>query len=129
MGMIISSYDIAATILTPLISYIGGSRKKPLFCAWGLFAMGVGFYIFMLPHFVSPPLEATGRCTRMGKFRVNKSTDFSSFILFSIFFLVLFHYFLVFLIQSTAIKGPLPSSVIRFLLSSREKLFFSDSRM
>ena len=127
MGMIISSYDIAATILTPLISYIGGSRKKPLFCAWGLFAMGVGFYIFMLPHFVSPPLEATGRCTRMGKSRVNKSTDFSSFILH--FFLVLFHYFLVFLIQSTAIKGPLPSSVIRFLLSSREKLFFSDSRM
>ena len=85
MGMIISSYDIAATILTPLISYIGGSRKKPLFCAWGLIAMGVGFYIFMLPHFVSPPLEATGRCTRMGKFRVNKSTNFSSFILFSIF--------------------------------------------
>ena len=50
-------------------------------------------------------------------------------LFFSPFFLDLFHYFLVFLIQSTAIKGPLASSVIRFLLSSREKLFFSDSRM
>ncbi|XP_078360965.1 solute carrier organic anion transporter family member 4A1-like [Oculina patagonica] len=58
MGMVTSSYDIAAMILTPLISYIGGSRKKPVFCAWGVFTMGVGFFIFMLPHFVSPPYEA-----------------------------------------------------------------------
>ena len=58
MGMVTSSYDIAAMIVTPLISYIGGSRKKPVFCAWGVFAMGVGFFIFMLPHFVSPPYEA-----------------------------------------------------------------------
>ena len=58
MGMVTSSYDVAAMILTPLISYIGGSRKKPVFCAWGVFAMGVGFFIFMLPHFVSPPYEA-----------------------------------------------------------------------
>ena len=55
--MVTSSYDIAAMILTPLISYIGGSRKKPVFCAWGVFTMGVGFFIFMLPHFVSPPYE------------------------------------------------------------------------
>ena len=58
MGMVTSSYDIAAMILTPLISYIGGSRKKPVFCAWGVFTMGVGFFIFMLPHFLSPPYEA-----------------------------------------------------------------------
>jgi len=58
MGMVTSSYDIAAMIITPLISYIGGSRKKPVFCAWGVFTMGAGFFIFMLPHFVSPPYEA-----------------------------------------------------------------------
>ncbi|KAJ7388251.1 hypothetical protein OS493_038938 [Desmophyllum pertusum] len=57
-GMLTSSYDIAAMVLTPLISYIGGSRKKPVFCAWGVFTMGVGFFIFMLPHFVSPPYDA-----------------------------------------------------------------------
>ncbi len=62
MGMVTSSYDIAAMILTPLISYIGGSRKKPVFCAWGVFTMGVGFFIFILPHFVSPPYK-TGTCT------------------------------------------------------------------
>ena len=56
--MVTSTYDVAAMILTPLISYIGGSRKKPVFCAWGVFAMGVGFLIFILPHFVSPPYEA-----------------------------------------------------------------------
>ena len=59
--MLTSSYDIAALVLTPLISYIGGSRKKPAFCAWGVFTMGVGFFIFMLPHFISPPY-ATGSC-------------------------------------------------------------------
>ena len=58
MGMVTSSYDVAAMIITPLISYIGGSRKKPVYCAWGLFTMGVGFFIFILPHFVSPPYEA-----------------------------------------------------------------------
>jgi len=57
-GMLTSSYDMAALVLTPLISYIGGSRKKPVFCAWGLFAMGFGFFIFMLPHFISPPYLA-----------------------------------------------------------------------
>ena len=58
MGMVTSSYDVAAMILTPLISYIGGSRKKPVFCGWGLFTMAIGFFIFILPHFVSPPYEA-----------------------------------------------------------------------
>ena len=65
MGMVTSSYDVASMILVPLISYIGGSRKKPVFCAWGVFTMGVGFFIFMLPHFVSPPYEA-GMCIRVG---------------------------------------------------------------
>ena len=71
IGMVTSSYDIAAMIVTPLISYIGGSRKKPTFCAWGVFTMGVGFFIFMLPHFVSPPYEA-GRCIQFGQFTTNK---------------------------------------------------------
>ena len=71
MGMVASSYDIAATILTPLISYIGGSRKKPVFCAWGVFTMGIGFFIFMLPHFVSPPYEA-GTWMRIGQQKEKK---------------------------------------------------------
>ena len=58
MGMVTSANDIAAMIVVLLISYIGGSRKKPVFCAWGVFTMGVGFFIFMLPHFISAPYEA-----------------------------------------------------------------------
>ena len=58
MGMVTSSYDIAAMILVPLISYIGGSRKRPVFCAWGVFTVGIGSLIFMLPHFVSSPYKA-----------------------------------------------------------------------
>jgi len=57
-GMLASSYDVAALVVTPLISYLGGSRKKSVFCAWGLFIMGVGFFVFVLPHFISPPYEA-----------------------------------------------------------------------
>ena len=58
VGMILSSYNIAAVILTPLVSYFGGSRKKPVFCGCGLFTMAAGFFIFMLPHFISSPYQA-----------------------------------------------------------------------
>ena len=53
IGMILSSYEIATMIVTPFISFFGGSRKKPVFCGIGLFIMGVGFFIFTVPHFVS----------------------------------------------------------------------------
>ena len=66
MGMVTSSYDIAALILTPLLSYMAGSRKKPAFCAWGVFTMGLGFFIFMLPHFITPPYKP-GRSMYMTK--------------------------------------------------------------
>ncbi|CAH3111261.1 unnamed protein product [Porites lobata] len=53
IGMILSSYEIATMIVTPFISFFGGSRKKPVFCGFGLFIMGVGFFIFTFPHFIS----------------------------------------------------------------------------
>ncbi|KAL9981591.1 hypothetical protein ACROYT_G010316 [Oculina patagonica] len=56
--MILSSNSIAALILTPLVGYVGGSRKKPVFCGWGLFIMAAGFFIFTLPHFISSPYQA-----------------------------------------------------------------------
>jgi len=42
-------------IIIPLVGYIGASRKKPVFCGWGLFLSAVGFFVFALPHFISPP--------------------------------------------------------------------------
>lgn len=58
IGMMLSSYEIATMIVTPVVSFFGGSRKKPLFCGWGLFTMAVGFFIFTLPHFISSPYKA-----------------------------------------------------------------------
>ena len=57
IGMILSSYEIATMIVTPFISFFGGSRKKPVFCGFGLFIMGVGFFIFTVPHFISSPYQ------------------------------------------------------------------------
>jgi len=58
MGMIQSSYDIAAVVFTPFVSFFGGPRKKPVFCSLGLLIMAVGVFIFILPHFISSPYEA-----------------------------------------------------------------------
>lgn len=55
IGMLMSVSEIATVIVTPLVSYIGGSRKKPVFCGWGLFLSALGFFIVTLPHFISPP--------------------------------------------------------------------------
>ena len=57
-GLLTSSFDICATILTPLISYFGGSRKKPLFCGVGLFTMALGFFVYLLPHVISDKYQA-----------------------------------------------------------------------
>ena len=57
IGMVLSSYEIATMILVPVVSFFGGSHKKPVFCGWGLLATAVGFFIFTLPHFISPPYQ------------------------------------------------------------------------
>jgi len=58
IGMILSSYEIANIIVTPVVSFLGGSRKKPVFCGWGLFITAAGFFIITLPHFISSPYQA-----------------------------------------------------------------------
>ena len=52
-GLLTSSLDISATILTPIVSYLGGSRKKPVFCGFGLFTIALGLFVFLLPHVIS----------------------------------------------------------------------------
>ena len=49
-------------IIILLVGYIGASRKKPVFCGWGLFLSAVGFFVFALPHFISPPCHP-GKCS------------------------------------------------------------------
>ena len=58
MGWLTSSFDICAIVLTSLVSYLGGSRKKPVFCGVGLLTMGLGFFVFVLPHVISGQYQA-----------------------------------------------------------------------
>ena len=58
MGWLTSSYDICGLVVTPLVSYIGGSRKKPVFCGVGLLVMSIGFVVFVLPHVISGDYQA-----------------------------------------------------------------------
>ncbi|KAK3742780.1 hypothetical protein QZH41_013896, partial [Actinostola sp. cb2023] len=52
-GVLTSCYDIAALLVTPFVSYLGATRKKPKWCGVGLLVMGIGFFIFILPHLFS----------------------------------------------------------------------------
>ena len=52
--MIRSSFDISALIVTPFVSFLGGSRKKPVFCGCGFLALAVGLFILTSVHFVFP---------------------------------------------------------------------------
>ncbi|EDO41176.1 predicted protein, partial [Nematostella vectensis] len=57
-GFLTSSFDIAALVLTPLVSFLGARRKKPVWCGVGLLTMGIGMLIFFLPHVFSGRYEA-----------------------------------------------------------------------
>ena len=69
MGLMASMYDIAAVIFSPFVGYVGGSRRKPVWCGCGLFAIGIGFVIFLLPHLIIGNYH-TGMCVLRHDVRV-----------------------------------------------------------
>lgn len=54
-GLIASGYDIASFLLLAPISYFGGSRSKPLFVGLGCLVLGLGAFMFSMPHFLAAP--------------------------------------------------------------------------
>lgn len=52
-GLIASGYDIASFLLLAPISYFGGTRSKPLFVGVGCLVLGLGAFVFSLPHFLA----------------------------------------------------------------------------
>ncbi|XP_046350996.2 solute carrier organic anion transporter family member 4A1-like [Haliotis rufescens] len=52
-GTIVSSYDIASAICLIPVSYFGGLGVKPRYIGIGVFALGVGSFLFALPHFTT----------------------------------------------------------------------------
>ncbi|KAL5014867.1 hypothetical protein ScPMuIL_009137 [Solemya velum] len=52
-GLIASCYDIASVLCLIPISYFGGLGSKPRYLGIGIFIMGVGSFVFSLPHFMT----------------------------------------------------------------------------
>ncbi|KAM6164370.1 LOW QUALITY PROTEIN: solute carrier organic anion transporter family member 4A1 [Rhynchocyon petersi] len=56
-GLVASAYDIAACLCLTFVSYLGGSGHKPRWLGWGVLLMGLGSFIFALPHFLAGRYE------------------------------------------------------------------------
>ncbi|KAK7091375.1 solute carrier organic anion transporter family member 4A1-like [Littorina saxatilis] len=52
-GIIASCYDIASVLCLIPVSYFGGRGRKPVYLAVGMFLMGIGSFVFSLPHFTT----------------------------------------------------------------------------
>ncbi|XP_061188346.1 solute carrier organic anion transporter family member 4A1-like [Saccostrea echinata] len=64
-GLIVSSNDFIAFFLVLFISFYGGERNKPRLIGIGIITLGIGSFIFSLPHFLA------------GTYRI--SEDFNAF--------------------------------------------------
>ena len=52
MGMVTSVYDIAALLFTGPVSFFG-VRNKPVILGLGIITMGIGYLVFISPHFIA----------------------------------------------------------------------------
>ena len=63
---IAASYRIAAAPALLVIGYLGSSLRRPVWIGGGLIMLGIGFGVYSIPHFASPP------------YRYSESGDFSN---------------------------------------------------
>lgn len=89
-GLIISSYEVGATIAVIFVSFLGHHGHIPLILGWGTLIIGIGSAVFSLPHFISPnyteeyvlnhqaiaanPVNSSFYCS-MTNLKVNSSDD------------------------------------------------------
>ena len=52
-GLIASSNDFLAFFLVLVVSFYGGRRNKPIMIGIGIFVLGIGSFIFSIPHFAT----------------------------------------------------------------------------
>ncbi|CAH1773391.1 unnamed protein product [Owenia fusiformis] len=52
-GLIAASYEFGSLISVIFVSYLGSTRHIPKFIGVGVIFMGIGSYLFALPHFIS----------------------------------------------------------------------------
>ncbi|XP_069185956.1 solute carrier organic anion transporter family member 4A1 isoform X2 [Procambarus clarkii] len=55
-GLIAGAYDMASVLCSIPVSYLGSrpGSSKPRWLGWGVFIIGLGSFVFTLPHFGSP---------------------------------------------------------------------------
>ncbi|XP_060065618.1 solute carrier organic anion transporter family member 4A1-like [Ylistrum balloti] len=92
-GLIVSSNDFFACFLVLFISYYGSHRHKPRIIGIGILTLGLGSFVFSLPHFMTGThnvgTEAIGNfenvCryqneTTSGSCNVKKSSDLQNYL-------------------------------------------------
>lgn len=52
-GFIASSYDVASVLCLIPVSFFGGTGRKPRWLAVGISIVGLGSFLFALPHFLT----------------------------------------------------------------------------
>jgi len=63
---IASSYEIAGAPAVLIIGYLGSTLRRPVWIGGGLIMLGIGFFVYSIPHFAAPP------------YRYSESGDFSN---------------------------------------------------
>ncbi|KAK7087094.1 Solute carrier organic anion transporter, member [Halocaridina rubra] len=65
--LIAGAYDIASVLCSIPVSYLGSrpGSSKPRWLGWGAFIMGMGSFLFTLPHFASPFYDPSGSDSNM----------------------------------------------------------------
>ncbi|XP_077557848.1 solute carrier organic anion transporter family member 4A1-like isoform X1 [Haemaphysalis longicornis] len=53
-GMIVTFFNVGSLILMAPVTFFGGEMHKPRLMAIGAACMGVGSFIFSIPHFIAP---------------------------------------------------------------------------
>lgn len=66
LGRIMQFYDIGYVICCIPVSYFGGRHSKPLFLASGILIMGIGSFLFSMPHMVSDKYEYIDKAEDLG---------------------------------------------------------------
>lgn len=75
-GMIASGYDIASFICLVPVSYFGGrtGASKMKWIAWGIVIMGIGSFVFAMPHYLASTYQISGSDSNLCKNHSNNST-------------------------------------------------------
>ncbi|XP_004716133.1 solute carrier organic anion transporter family member 4A1 [Echinops telfairi] len=72
-GLVASAYDIAACLCLTFVSYFGGSGHKPRWLGWGVLLLGLGSFVFALPHFTTGPYRVEAAATDVATCMGNQS--------------------------------------------------------